>query len=419
MSFDPEIRPPFDELVGQELVARYLSRATAPAVGDGTPAAGDGAPVPTPAAPAPAPAAGDSAPAAGAPGTPPPDDQLAQAFLFTGPVGAGKTEAALLLAQSQLCPNGGADNCDECGRVRRRTHPDLHVLEPEGAQSYLLEQIAQLARDAFLKPMRARRKVYIIKEADRLSASTANAFLKLLEEPPPSVRFILIARTRAGVLDTIASRCQLVSFVALSEVAAINILAAETGANDDQARIALSVGGGSVSQARSYINTESRRAFRREVIGILSSLERKDAHDLLEAAKKLVTVARAPLDSARLRHAEELEAGKEQLSKGALSSLEQRQKRELSALERRNVIEVLNVLRSWYRDALLIGLGRAEDCVNRDVIEAISLFRGRTSEAACLRLLGQVDQSEKRLQYNVSVQSVFESLLFEAARAVN
>jgi DNA polymerase-3 subunit delta' len=368
------ITPPFDELVGQPLVSSYLSRVVSS------------------------------------------EQTISQAYLFTGPLGAGKTEAALLFARTLLCPNGGLDNCDECRRVMRKTHPDLHILEPEGAKSYLLEQIQDLIHEAYLTPMRANRKVYILTQADSLSVSAANAFLKLLEEPPPSVVFILIGRMRASLPETVVSRCQFVNFVALPEVIAVKLLVQELGASDEQARIALAVAGGSLSQARGFLRSEERRALRREVLGVLSSLDRRDAFDLLECAQSLVRLARAPLDSMRLRQAEQLEASKDQLSKGALNAMEQRQKRELSFAERGNINEVFNVFRSWYRDLLLINLGRKADCVNQDVLDSIQLWAADIKADSCVRLLRGLDEAEQRLQYNVSVQSIIESLLLAAAR---
>ena len=113
---------------------------------------------------------------------------------------------AYAFAQAILCDKNGCGECDDCARVLRRRHPDVHYYAPEGAQGYLVEQIREIVSDVSLAPIRAKSKVYILDRVDLLGTQAANAFLKTLEEPVPGVVFILLGRTREGVLPTIVSR---------------------------------------------------------------------------------------------------------------------------------------------------------------------------------------------------------------------
>ena len=148
------------------------------------------------------------------------EGRLSHAYLFVGAPGSGKERAAKALAQCVVCPNGGCGRCDECIRVAHGTHPDVHVLAPESANGYLVAQVRNLIADVSLAPVRAQHKVYIVTQAALLRGTAANALLKTIEEPPEGVIFILIARSSAAVLPTIASRCQELPFRIVSPEAA-------------------------------------------------------------------------------------------------------------------------------------------------------------------------------------------------------
>ena len=143
------------------------------------------------------------------------EHKLGHAYLFVGAPGSGKGLAARALAQCVLCAQGGDAACDDCIRISRGTHPDVHVLTPASANGYLIEQIRQLIADVSLAPMGSTHKIYVIDRADLLRENSANALLKTIEEPPADTIFILSARSSSAVLPTIVSRCQVVALLLL------------------------------------------------------------------------------------------------------------------------------------------------------------------------------------------------------------
>ena len=149
------------------------------------------------------------------------DDRLSHAYLFVGPPGSGKHEAAEALAKCVVCPNGGDGTCDECRRVAHRTHPDVRWLAPGSATGYLVSQVRELIEDAGLAPIRSQVKVYVLERAELLRGSAANALLKTLEEPPANTMFILCGRVVDAMLPTIVSRCQQVPFRAGSTTSGV------------------------------------------------------------------------------------------------------------------------------------------------------------------------------------------------------
>ena len=103
--------------------------------------------------------------------------RVTQAYLFTGPAGSNKTQAAYALASAILCEKDGCGTCETCERIARRKHPDVHYYAPEGAAGYLVDQIREIVSEVALAPIQATSKVYILDRVDLLGVHAANAFL--------------------------------------------------------------------------------------------------------------------------------------------------------------------------------------------------------------------------------------------------
>jgi DNA polymerase-3 subunit delta' len=215
------------------------------------------------------------------------EGRLSHAYLFLGAPGSGKTDAALGLAQCIVCPNGGCGSCDECIRVRHRTHPDVRLIEPESATGYLVDQVRELIEDVALAPVRGVAKVYILTNVGLLRREAANALLKTIEEPPSGVTFILIGRTVDAILPTIVSRCQRVPFRIVSEGTAERRVMQKIGASQTEARIALAVAS-TPERASELLQSSGRRQVRRLMVRTIGELAHDDEWDVLCAAKALV-----------------------------------------------------------------------------------------------------------------------------------
>ncbi len=142
-------------------------------------------------------------------------NHLAQAFLFCGPRGVGKTTCARILAKTINCENIGTDGeaCGTCPSCQSfQDNASLTIHELDAASNNSVDDIRNLIDQVRYPPQRGRYKIYIIDEVHMLSAAAFNAFLKTLEEPPSYAIFILATTEKHKILPTILSRCQIFDF---------------------------------------------------------------------------------------------------------------------------------------------------------------------------------------------------------------
>jgi DNA polymerase-3 subunit gamma/tau len=142
-------------------------------------------------------------------------DHLAQAFLFCGPRGVGKTTCARILAKVLNCesPTSDTEPCDECNSCKSfNENASLNIHELDAASNNSVEHIRALIEQVRFAPQRGRYKIYIIDEVHMLSQAAFNAFLKTLEEPPSYAIFILATTEKHKIIPTILSRCQIFDF---------------------------------------------------------------------------------------------------------------------------------------------------------------------------------------------------------------
>ena len=140
---------------------------------------------------------------------------LAQAFLFCGPRGVGKTTCARIMAKTINCMNPTADMeaCDECESCRSfNSSNSFNIYELDAASNNSVDDIRSLVDQVRIPPQLGKYKVYIIDEVHMLSQAAFNAFLKTLEEPPAYAKFILATTEKHKIIPTILSRCQIFDF---------------------------------------------------------------------------------------------------------------------------------------------------------------------------------------------------------------
>ncbi len=183
-------------------------------------------------------------------------DRLSHAYLFFGEEGLGKKTLARAFAQAILCENGhaGCGECRSCQKVLQGVHPDFVEIGPsEGKQSIPVDAIRSLTQAAYIRPNESDYRVFLLKDVQCMLPAAANAFLKLLEEPPEQVVFLLTCLSRTGILQTLSSRCICVQLYPVSGQEVKEALSQQSGEVDPQTlETACSLSGGNIGRALYY-----------------------------------------------------------------------------------------------------------------------------------------------------------------------
>lgn len=157
------------------------------------------------------------------------NDTLSHAYIFSGPVGSGRMRMAMTLAKTVFCTESqdeACGRCIECRKIEHANHPDLYIIEPDGA-SIKIEQIRDLQKQFSYRAGAGQKKIVILQQAERMTVQAANSLLKFLEEPQSAMIAIMIAENGHALLPTIRSRAQWIPFVPMSKRAMEQILAGE------------------------------------------------------------------------------------------------------------------------------------------------------------------------------------------------
>ena len=293
------------------------------------------------------------------------------AYLLVGPPGSGKRTAAQAFAAALLCPRDGCGECDVCLRVLGGAHPDVMLVERTGP-SITVDQAREVRRLALRSPNEGGRKVLILTDF-HLVREAASVLLKVLEEPPASTVFVILAEQVPPELVTIASRCVRVDFGPLSAEQVTLALVGE-GVPGEVAVAVAAVAGGRLDRARLLANDPGfaeRREVWRAVPGRLDGTGAAVAVVSADLAEVLGKAGVAALETRQAAELQELEERVERTGERGAGRkvLAERHKRELRRLRHDELRFGLATIAGVYGEALTAGSADARACV--DAIAAI------------------------------------------------
>jgi DNA polymerase III subunit delta' len=318
---------------------------------------------------------------------------LNHAYLFVGPKGSGKRLLARTFAQAVNCEVSGDELasgapcglCSQCSRIRSGAHPDVAFFDLEtqaaaaGAggkkvapqKELRIETVRQLQDGLALRPYSARRKIYIIGDADRMNEEAANCLLKSLEEPPSHSILVLLASDESSVLPTTYSRC---TYVPLRTVAREEItiyLQSDRGVEEERARLLSSLAGGRVGSAITLLESPETLAARSRALQELATLKGATVVDRLDASARL---AKMFTDA------------------------------------RSELYDLLDTWELWFRDLLVTSAGAADLLMNVDQRPALASQAGKLDAEAALQAVQLVSVTRRQLAENVNPRLALEAL---------
>ena len=344
--------------------------------------------------------------------------EMTHAWLFTGPPGSGRSNAALAFAAALVCRNGGCNNCTDCNTAMSGSHADVELIKTEGL-SIKIDEVRELITRASWSPAVGNYRVVVIEDADRLTESAANALLKAIEEPGLRTVWLLCAPSSTDVLPTIRSRTRSL-VLRTPSVAAVAKLLEKEKFSPAMADFAARVSQGHIGRARHLAKSEEARTRRQAILKI--SLLITDISSAFKAAQVLVEAAKAEAEEeAERRDNAEISALKEawgqqgsKLTQGgskAVKELEKEQKSRTTRMVRDYLDRALLDIATLYRDILLIQSSSSDSIINTDLISEMTKIAEATKAEATLAKLEAIMSARTNLSHNAAPLLTIEALM--------
>lgn len=346
---------------------------------------------------------------------------MTHAWLFTGPPGSGRSNAAIAFAAALQCERGGCGDCHACHTVLTGSHADVSVIRTEKL-SIGVDEVRDLVRRSALAPVGRRWQILVVEDADRLTEQACNALLKAIEEPTERTVWMLCTPTVEDMLPTIRSRCRLVTLTTPTPDEVAEFLVRKDGIDAALASYAARASQGHIGRARALARDEATRNRRREVVTIPASL--RDLGACMNAAGNLHSVTKEEADAMTTvldqREKAELDVAHGVVERGrrpreyapALRRMEESQRVRAKRRHLDVVDRALMDLISVYRDAIALAAGAPGQLVNEEIRGDVEvLARGESLELNLRRIGWIFEAREQMLEFNVAVPLALESMM--------
>lgn len=355
-----------------------------------------------------------------------PSQAMTHAWLVTGPPGSGRSTAAIAFAAALQCPREGCGDCAACRAVLSGMHPDVEVVRSE-TLSYGTEDARALVARSAVIPAEAPWHVVVVEDADRFTDEAVNVLLKVLEEPPRHLVWVLCAPSAEDVLPTVRSRTRALQLRTPSTDEVARALHDRYGAEPAMAAFAARASQGHIGRARALAVDEGARLRRQEILRIPDTLRDLSAcfaaaADLLASASEDAASITDALDA---REEEDLRraygAGSEgvtkarldRLSSRAVKDLQRTQKSRRTRAVRDQVDRALLDLLSYYRDVLILQTGSDVDLVNDEMRSQLAREAAACQPADTARRMAAIERTRIAVAANGALPLVLEGLMVE------
>jgi DNA polymerase-3 subunit delta' len=347
---------------------------------------------------------------------------MTHAWLFTGPPGSGRSNAASAFAAALICNESGCNHCLDCATAIKGGHADVELLRTEGL-SIKIEEIRELITRSSWTPAVAQYRVVIIEDADRLTESAGNALLKAIEEPGLRTVWLLCAPTLTDVLPTIRSRCRNITLRTPSTKAVASLLEKE-GVLASTAELVARASQGHIGRARYLANNLEARSRRTDILKLPLTIT--DMASAFKCAQLLVDAAKrdAEAESEKRNDAESAilkeawgQQGSRMVQGGskALKELEKDQKSRQTRMVRDYLDRALLDIATFYRDVLLLQSGSKtrDGLINSDMFRELQIVASDTRAEKTLGKLEAIMKARTSLSRNSAPLLTVEAMMVQ------
>ncbi len=348
---------------------------------------------------------------------------MTHAWLFTGPPGSGRSNAALAFAAALVCKSSGCGTCTDCLTALKGSHADVELIRTEGL-SIKIDEVRELITRASWTPSVATYRVVVMEDADRLTESAANAMLKAIEEPGLRTVWLLCAPTTTDVLPTIRSRTRNLTLRTPSIAAVKNLLESEL-VTTATAELAARASQGHIGRARYLANNPEARTRRTDILKLPLTITDiasafKCAGMLVDAAKRDAEAEAEKKNDAELAALKEAwgQQGTRVVAGGAkaIKELEREQKSRQTRMVRDYLDRALLDIATLYRDILMVQSNTPRDAlINSDMQREVEIVANSTSPDTTLRKLQVIMKTRTQLSHNAAPLLAIEAMMVQLA----
>ncbi|HOM02505.1 MAG TPA: DNA polymerase III subunit delta' [Acetivibrio sp.] len=302
------------------------------------------------------------------------NDKIGHAYIFYGPEGIGKSTVAKIFASVLMCSDNTGDkscgSCQSCRLFENGTNPDFSVLECKGL-SIGVEEIRNLQHDICVRPLYSKRKVYLIRQAEKMTPQAQNCLLKTLEEPPEYAVIILAASNYEALLETIRSRSVRIDFKKNTFDEVKRFIINRAGGDFEQADFIASYADGVIGRAIKLMESEEFKELREKAIDAVIKLSGSDFENLLDISRMF-------------------DENKD------------------------SVDSILDIMLLFYRDLLVVGkYGNEKLLINSDKKDIILKNTGKFSVGKLLKNIDIIEKTRNNLEQNANYQLAIEVMLMK------
>ncbi len=300
-------------------------------------------------------------------------NKISHAYIINGEKSSGKEFIAGVFAQTLQCEKGGDEPCGECHSCKQamtKNHPDIRYVNHEKPASIGVDDIReQISDDVSIKPYSSPYKIYIVSEAEKMTAQAQNAILKTLEEPPEYVVIMLLTTNSASFLQTIRSRCIELDMKPVPSEVLKEYLMREYEIPDYKADVCVAFAQGNVGKAREMATSDDFTVVQNATLNLVKSVREMDLSDAVAGIKAMSEYKVDPGD-------------------------------------------YLDIISIWYRDVLLFkATGETDQLVFREELSTIRRVAQRSSYEGIEEVLEALRKARIRLGANVNFDLTMELLL--------
>lgn len=350
------------------------------------------------------------------------NSSMSQAWLFTGPPGSGRSNAARDFAAALECtgPTPGCGQCHGCRSVMAGNHPDVEVVSTSGV-TITVDQTRSLVGSSYVAPGVGSWRIIIVEDADRMAERTTNVLLKAIEEPPPTTIWMLCTPSPEDVMQTIRSRCRNVNLVVPAPADVADLLVRRDHVDPETAMVAARAAQSHIGRARAL--ALDPEAARQRQATLSAALSVRGAGDAIIGAQRLMNVA-VEVSASRSGSSKEEEIAKLKHELGVdeggrvppavraqIRELEEDLKRRATRAKRDELDRAMVDMLSLFRDVLTVQLGADVDLVNADFAKGIERLAAASTPEQSVARMDAISQARGRIAGNVDPLLAMEAMM--------